>query len=100
MVMTALPDQCSPDARDIPEGCRQPRLDERRYLIGGELREWRGPVQEVLSPLYVDGEPYAIGSCPVLTEAESLEAVAAVEERMQRPFTALVKASSEHKAHH
>ncbi|SDF16577.1 glyceraldehyde-3-phosphate dehydrogenase (NADP+) [Desulfovibrio legallii] len=79
MVMTALPDQCSPDARDIPEGCRQPRLDERRYLIGGELREWRGPVQEVLSPLYVDGEPYAIGSCPVLTEAESLEAVAAVE---------------------
>ncbi len=28
------------------------------------------------------------------------EAVAAVEERMQRPFTALVKASSEHKAQH
>ena len=28
------------------------------------------------------------------------EAVAAVEERMQRPFTALVKASKEHKAQH
>ena len=28
------------------------------------------------------------------------EAVAAVEERMQRPFTALVRASREHKAQH
>lgn len=79
MLTTTLPGQISPDALDIPADCRQPRLDERRYLVGGELREWNGPTREVVSPLYVDGEPYVIGSCPALTEAESLEAVAAVE---------------------
>ena len=72
MLTTTLPGQISPDALDIPADCRQPRLDERRYLVGGELREWNGPTREVVSPLYVDGEPYVIGSCPALTEAESL----------------------------
>ena len=65
----------TPDVDSIPEECAISRRDERRYLIGGELREWTGPMRTVVSPLYVDGEQRVLGSCPELTETESLAAV-------------------------
>lgn len=68
----------SPDVDNIPEDCVLEPLHERRYLIGGHLLEWNGPVHTVHSPLYVNGEQRVIGSCPELTEAESLAAVEAV----------------------
>ena len=68
----------SPDVDNIPDDCALERLDERRYLIGGKLLEWNGPMRTVTSPLYVNGEQRVIGSCPELTEAESLAAVEAV----------------------
>ena len=34
----------SPDVDSIPQECTLERLDERRYLIGGQLREWNGPM--------------------------------------------------------
>ncbi len=64
----------------VPEDCRiQELLQQRHYLVDGELREWTGPVQEVRSPI---GVPSAgglvnriIGSYPLLTEKEAVEAL-------------------------
>ncbi|MBU1042201.1 MAG: NADP-dependent glyceraldehyde-3-phosphate dehydrogenase [Proteobacteria bacterium] len=44
--------------------------DSRQYLVGGELRAWGGPTQEIHSPILVrrgaELTPQRIGSCPVL----------------------------------
>jgi hypothetical protein len=41
-----------PDEAAIPEAWRRPApLHQRQYLLDGELREWSGPTQEVLSPI-------------------------------------------------
>jgi len=48
--------------------------DSKKFLIGGELRTWDGPMQEVHSPIMVrhgvrhgaELKPLRIGSCPVL----------------------------------
>jgi len=77
MAECILPQNFSPDAGAIPSECAVAPLVERRYLIGGELREWSGPMQTVVSPVFVNGEPQVLGSCPALTEAESLAAVEA-----------------------
>jgi glyceraldehyde-3-phosphate dehydrogenase (NADP+) len=53
-------------------------LHQRRYLVGGELRSWAGPVEQVLSPvLGSDGKPTPIGSYPAQGAAESEAALAA-----------------------
>jgi glyceraldehyde-3-phosphate dehydrogenase (NADP+) len=77
MAAHALPHDFSPDAGTVPPDCDMSTVTERRYLIGGELREWSGPVQTVVSPVYVGGEPKVLGSCPTLTETEALAAVEA-----------------------
>ena len=50
-------------------------LDQTTYLVNGELREWDGANQEVLSPVCLAaGEEvsrYRIGSYPLLGEAEA-----------------------------
>src|SRR5688500_4477253 len=64
----------------IPEAFRlsQP-IDQREYLVGGELRTWTGNLNPVLSPVFVkEGAGYTqkvIGSTPLLTTKESLEAL-------------------------
>jgi glyceraldehyde-3-phosphate dehydrogenase (NADP+) len=55
---------------------------QREWLLAGELREWTGPVHEVLSPVCLrqaDGSlrQAEIGHYPRLGEAEALAAVAA-----------------------
>ncbi|MHB8079774.1 MAG: NADP-dependent glyceraldehyde-3-phosphate dehydrogenase [Candidatus Krumholzibacteriia bacterium] len=55
---------------------------QRCWLLAGELREWPGPVHEVLSPICLrlpDGslQQAAIGHYPRLGEVEALAAVAA-----------------------
>ena len=70
-----------PDEAAIPDAWRRPEpLHQRQYLLDGELREWNGPVQEVLTPIQTrlpDGTlaPRVIGSYPLLDEAESLQAL-------------------------
>jgi glyceraldehyde-3-phosphate dehydrogenase (NADP+) len=70
-----------PDEAAIPDAWRRPEpLHQRQYLLDGELREWHGPTQEVLSPIQLrqpDGslQPVVIGSYPLLDEAESLKAL-------------------------
>ena len=50
-----------------------------RYLIKGKIRHWSGPFHEVLSPICVWNSsglsPQKIGSYPLLTETESMEAL-------------------------
>lgn len=52
-------------------------LNQRTYLCGGMIKDWPGPQQEVISPLYVstdDGiQPKVIGKYPLLTEKQALE---------------------------
>ena len=53
------------------------------YLTGGRLLKWNGPVQDVFSPVYVkEGEKTEqkfIGTYPLLTEKEALQALAVAE---------------------
>jgi glyceraldehyde-3-phosphate dehydrogenase (NADP+) len=54
-------------------------LEQKTYLVDGEIRVWSGPTQEVLSPVCVragDGlAPQRIGSYPAMSQTESLAAL-------------------------
>lgn len=70
------PDQIPADVRPEPAGY------ENRYLIGGEIRAWRGATAEVLSPVCLrapDGSltRAPVGVMPMLDRNESLAALAA-----------------------
>lgn len=65
---------------DIPEEFRiQAPIEQREYLINGELRRWDGDLNPVQSPILVRDEkgthPKVIGSTPLLTAKEALEAL-------------------------
>ncbi len=68
-----------PDANAIPKEYALEPLEQRRYLVNGELREWQGETQEILSPVCLrtgnETERRAIGSSPLCTEKEALEAL-------------------------
>ncbi|MFM7022028.1 MAG: NADP-dependent glyceraldehyde-3-phosphate dehydrogenase [Flavobacteriales bacterium] len=68
----------APESWDIKQ-----ELEQKVYLIGGELKKWHGPVQDVFSPVCVkEGNEYVrkrLGSFPVLTENESMEALQAAQ---------------------
>jgi glyceraldehyde-3-phosphate dehydrogenase (NADP+) len=60
------------------------QLDQKEYLIDGELKIWNGTVQEVFSPVYIkDGNSFSrkrLGSYPLLGEKESFEALASAQQ--------------------
>ncbi|TDS14872.1 NADP-dependent glyceraldehyde-3-phosphate dehydrogenase [Sphingobacterium paludis] len=65
---------------DIPaEYALQEQIDQREFLSNGEMLPWTGQVSEVFSPICVktkDGlQRKRIGSYPVCTEKESMEAL-------------------------
>ncbi len=69
-----------PKESEIPAAFRLGgAVDQREYLLGGELRRWEGSTQEVLSPVCVSRESgtqqAVIGSYPLLTETEANEAL-------------------------
>jgi glyceraldehyde-3-phosphate dehydrogenase (NADP+) len=71
-----------PTANAIPESFQLPApINQREYLINGELRYWEGDVETVVSPIHIqtDGKlvPARIGHFPLLTEKEALEALSA-----------------------
>ncbi|MFT3680202.1 MAG: NADP-dependent glyceraldehyde-3-phosphate dehydrogenase [Ferruginibacter sp.] len=76
----AILDKIFPAKSDIPA---QWQLDEpieqREYLVNGELKIWSGAMNEIISPVSLqDGDTVKkniIGSTPLLTEKESLEAL-------------------------
>jgi glyceraldehyde-3-phosphate dehydrogenase (NADP+) len=73
-----------PDERGIPmEHRHEGPVIQKEYLINGQFRIWEGPMQEVLSPVCVRTASgvfrKVIGSYPVLTASEAMEALAAAE---------------------
>ena len=80
MPETTSLDALFPNAEAVPAEFRLTApVEQREYLLGGELRHWHGPVQEVLSPVC---SPTAagmvrqtIGSFPLMGEAEALAAL-------------------------
>jgi glyceraldehyde-3-phosphate dehydrogenase (NADP+) len=67
----------------IPEEYRIEELHQREYLSNGEMKQWDGEVSEVYSPICVptpEGlQRKLIGSYPLGTEVEAMEALAAAE---------------------
>lgn len=69
-----------PEEKTIPDQFRisQP-IEQREYLIDGMLKFWNGPLNPVLSPVFTGTgdnlKQKVIGSTPLLTTKESMEAL-------------------------
>jgi glyceraldehyde-3-phosphate dehydrogenase (NADP+) len=69
-----------PQVSEIPiEWQLNELIEQREYLINGELRIWEGPMNEVVSPVSINNGTSVvkniIGTTPLLTQKESLEAL-------------------------
>lgn len=69
-----------PEASAIPEAYRlDTYLEQREYLIDGELKTWNGELAPVVSPVFIkEGSGYKqkiIGSTPLLNAAEAMTAL-------------------------
>ncbi len=69
-----------PNESAIPEPFQlSGTIEQREYLINGTLRQWTGTMNAVASPIFLKvGESYQqriIGSTPLLTKYEALEAL-------------------------
>jgi len=68
-----------PAEDQIPADFRIQPLHQREYLLNGEMRAWDGPTTDVLSPVCLTGpngpERKLVGSYPVTTDREALEAL-------------------------
>ena len=68
-----------PAEADIPKEARLAPLEQKDYLVNGRIRKWTGARQEVFSPVSLRGEKGAgrvrLGSYPLMTEKEALEAL-------------------------
>ncbi|NVZ85621.1 NADP-dependent glyceraldehyde-3-phosphate dehydrogenase [Pseudomonas yamanorum] len=72
--------QLFPTAAEIPEQFRLAApIEQRDYLVGGQLHVWNGPLAEVRSPVQLrgtDGDtPVIIGSTPLLDADSALTAL-------------------------
>ena len=67
-----------PKATDIPKefDLTQP-IEQREYLVNGEMRKWAGKTQDVWSPIYVQTsngfEQKRIGSYPITDATDAME---------------------------
>ena len=70
-----------PEESEIPEAYRFDRLEQREYLINGELHAWEGELQEVLSPICIKTNgaisQKVMGGYPLQTEKEANQALEA-----------------------
>lgn len=69
-----------PSATDIPEAYRLGSpIEQREYLINGELCCWEGPLAKVQSPIYLKtaqgDQPVILGSTPLLDSHAALSAL-------------------------
>ncbi|MGC5702745.1 NADP-dependent glyceraldehyde-3-phosphate dehydrogenase [Pseudomonas sp. NFXW11] len=80
MTTATVLDNLFPTAADIPEAYRLPDpVEQRDYLVDGQLRTWNGPLAQVRSPIYLsgaDGDSQVIlGSTPLLDADTALSAL-------------------------
>jgi glyceraldehyde-3-phosphate dehydrogenase (NADP+) len=71
-----------PPASEVPGDLNLAEpLEQRQYLANGELRQWDGPLQEVFSPVFLQGPQGLarkfLGRYPLLGEKEALEVLEA-----------------------
>lgn len=83
--MNFNPDALFPKKESIPAQFNIDKpTEQREYLINGEMKTWKGDLNPVLSPVFVESggklEQVVIGSTPLLTEKEALEALDAALE--------------------
>ncbi len=67
-----------PKIQEVRSEYRIEPIEQREYLVNGEIRKWSGKQEKVFSPVYYyKGNESAnyIGSYPLLTKKESLEAL-------------------------
>ncbi len=71
------------DENQVPAEYRIEELHQREYLVNGEMRPWDGEVSEVYSPICIPGpdglQRKLIGSYPLGTEKEAMDALEAAE---------------------
>ena len=82
-------DNLYPRADEIPEQFRAgPAIEQREYLVNGELRQWQGPLAPVLSPvsLKTDAglESVVLGSTPLMDADTSMTALDAAVKAYDR----------------
>ncbi|MGK0148518.1 MULTISPECIES: NADP-dependent glyceraldehyde-3-phosphate dehydrogenase [Pseudomonas putida group] len=78
--MDRLLDSLFPSAENIPETWRlEAPLEQRDYLVNGELRRWDGPLATVRSPVWLkegnDEHQVVLGSAPLLDADTALTAL-------------------------
>jgi glyceraldehyde-3-phosphate dehydrogenase (NADP+) len=71
-----------PAEKDIPGNAALDfPINQTQYLINGELKTWKGPFATVVSPVHIKKgkklEPVEVGSYPVLSKKEAVQAVEA-----------------------
>ncbi|HPS27216.1 MAG TPA: NADP-dependent glyceraldehyde-3-phosphate dehydrogenase [Bacteroidales bacterium] len=67
-----------PKKNTLPDGVVLDKpVEQREYLINGEILQWQGDFQKVFSPVYFenDSQPAYIGSYPLMDASESLRAL-------------------------
>lgn len=69
-----------PEEGTVPASARlDGPVDQTEYLLGGEIRRWSGPRQDIFSPVCwrrgAELEPARIGSYPLLGPAEAMAAL-------------------------
>ncbi len=76
-----------PEESAIPPIHRVNYIEQHEYLINGELKKWDGPLNPVVSPVFVHSEKgytqKIIGKTPLLTAAEALKALDAAVQAYQ-----------------
>lgn len=78
--MDRLLDSLFPSAENIPQAWRlEAPLEQRDYLVNGELRRWDGPLATVRSPVWLkegnDEHQVVLGSAPLLDADTALTAL-------------------------
>lgn len=72
-----------PEDGEIPDEFQIKEIQQKEYLINGEIRIWNGNSQDVFSPVHIKTSsglvPKKLGSYPILSEKESLEALDAAK---------------------
>lgn len=77
--MSQLLQNIFPEDSSIPNAVQLNPIEQREYLINGKIKVWDGPLNPVLSPVFTkkgnEINQKVIGSTPLLTSTEALEAL-------------------------
>src|SRR5690606_17495625 len=81
-LMTKAVQDIFPEDHSIPAEFRlDETIEQREYLLNGELKKWDGPLSPVVSPIYtrIDGKlkQKVLGATPLLTAHDAMAEPAA-----------------------